>query len=136
MERAAVWFLCVEHILQLFEEALTLFVVFFFQRALKFFQGIALRLVQLFGDLHLALDVHIAAATAVQVLDPLAAQAEGGAALGALGHGVLHLAVNGGHGDAVAQHRLTVSDGHGDPYIVAIALEHLAVSLMQGTQSE
>ena len=78
MERAAVWFLCVEHILQLFEEALTLFVVFFFQSALKFFQGIALGLVQLFGDLHLALDVHIAAATAVQVLDTLAAQAEGG----------------------------------------------------------
>ena len=118
--------LVIEHILQLFEEALTLFVVFFFQRTLKFFQGIALRLVQLFGDLHLALDVHIAAATAVQVLDTLAAQAEGGAALGALGHGVLHLAVNGGHGDAVAQHRLTVSDGHGDPYIVAVALEHLA----------
>ena len=89
--------LCVEHILQLFEEALALFVVLFFQGALKFLQGLTLGLVQLFGDLHLALDVHVAAAAAVQVLDALAAQAEGGAALGALRHGVLHLAVDGRH---------------------------------------
>ena len=89
--------LCVEHILQLFEEALALFVVLFFQGALKFLQGLTLGLVQLFGDLHLALDVHVATAAAVQVLDALAAQAEGGAALGALRHGVLHLAVDGRH---------------------------------------
>ena len=61
--------LCVEHILQLFEEALAFFVVFFFQRALKLLQGITLRLVQLFGDLHLALDIHITTAAAVQILD-------------------------------------------------------------------
>ena len=57
---------------------------------------------------------------------PFAAQAEGGAALGAFGHGVLHLAVNGRHGDAVAQNRLAVGDGHRDPDIIAVTLEHLA----------
>ena len=66
----------VEHVLQLFEEALALFVVFFFQGALELLQGLPLGLVQLLGDLHLALDVHITAAAAIQVLDALAAQAE------------------------------------------------------------
>ena len=115
-----------KHILQLLEEALALFVVLLFQGALKLLQGIPLGLVQLLGDLHLTLDVHIAPAAAVQILDALAAQAEGGAALGAFGHGVLHLAVNGRHGDAVAQNRLAVGNGHRDPDIIAIALEHLA----------
>lgn len=68
-----------KHILQLLEEALALFVVLLFQGALKLLQGIPLGLVQLLGDLHFALDIHIAPAPAVQILDALAAQAEGGA---------------------------------------------------------
>ena len=67
----------VEHILQAFEEALALFVVVLFQGALKLLQCITLDLGELFGDLHLALDVHIAPAAAVQVLDALAPQTEG-----------------------------------------------------------
>ena len=65
-----------KHILQLFEETLALFVVLLFQGTLKLLQGIPLGLVQLLGDLHLALDVHIAPAAAVQILDALAAQTE------------------------------------------------------------
>ena len=91
-------FLC-KHVFQPLEEAFAFLVVVFFQGALKFLQGIALDLVQLLGDLDLALDVHVAPAAAVQILDALATQAERGAALGALGHGVLHLAVNGRDGD-------------------------------------
>ena len=63
-----------KHILQLLEEALALFVVLLFQGALKLLQGIPLGLVQLLGDLHLTLDVHIAPAAAVQILDALATQ--------------------------------------------------------------
>ena len=116
----------VEQILQLLKEALALFVVFLFQRSFELLQGVALGLVQLLGDLDLALDVHITAAAAVQILDALAAQTEGRTALGPLGNGVLHLAIDGRHGDAVAENGLTVGDGHGDPDIIAVALEHLA----------
>ena len=76
------FYVLLEHILQLLEEALALFVVLFFQSALELLQGVALGLAELLGDLDLAPDVHIAPAPAIQVLDALAPQAEGGTALG------------------------------------------------------
>ena len=77
--------LVIEHILQLFEEALALFVVILFQGPLELLQGLTLGTAELLGDLDLALDVHITAASAIHILDALAAQAEGGAALGTSG---------------------------------------------------
>ena len=91
--------LVIEHILQLFEEALALFVVILFQGPLELLQGLTLGTAELLGDLDLALDVHITAASAIHILDALAAQAEGGAALGAFRHIDLDLAVDGRHRD-------------------------------------
>ena len=118
--------LVIEHILQLFEEALALFVVILFQGTLELLQGLTLGAAELLGDLDLALDVHITAASAIHILDALAAQAEGGAALGAFRHIDLDLAVDGRHRDGIAQDSLTVGDGEDDVDVVLVALEHLA----------
>ena len=118
--------LVIEHILQLFEKALALFVVILFQGPLELLQGLTLGAAELLGDLDLALDVHITAASAIHILDALAAQAEGGAALGAFRHIDLDLAVDGRHRDGIAQDSLTVGDGEDDVDIVLVALEHLA----------
>src|SRR5699024_10859047 len=122
---AAVFVGVVEDVFQLAKKSLAFFVVVVLQGALELFQGLARGLVLLLGDLPVALDVHVAPAPAVQVLDALAPQAESGAALGALGQGVLHLAVDGGHGDVVPQHRLAEGDGDGDPDVVAVPLEQV-----------
>ena len=87
---------------------------------------ITLGAAELLGDLDLALDVHITAASTIHILDALAAQAEGGAALGAFRHIDLDLAVDGRHRDGIAQDSLTIGNGEDDVDVVLVALEHLA----------
>ena len=62
-----------EPILQVFEEALALLIVFVLQAVLKGLQGFALGAVQLFGNFHIHDDILVTAAAAVQILDALAA---------------------------------------------------------------
>ena len=81
---------------QVLEEALALLVIIILEAVLKGFEGLTLGAVELFRDLHLDDHILVAAAAPVQVLDALAPQAELGAALGAFGYALGHLAVHGG----------------------------------------
>ena len=108
---------------QVLEKALALLVVIVLQCVLKCAQRLALRFGELFRNLYHHLGVLVAVAASVHILNALAAQAEHRAALCALRHGVLHLAVDGGHHHVCTRHGLAVGDGHCHMHVVAVPLE-------------
>ena len=90
---------------------------------LQLAQQILLMVRQVLRHLQRHLDELVAAAAAIDRLDALSAHAEYGTRLCTCGHGVLYLAVDGGHNQLIAQAGLCIRNRDLAPYVIAVTLE-------------
>ena len=93
----------------------------------KLLKGLTLGIGQALWDFNGTVDQKVALGAAVQALDALTAQAEGRAALGALGNFILNIARERGYGDFAAEDSYGHADGVVEIQIVSFADELLMV---------